>query len=165
MLPSEGDVFFSGRSFSKMSDSERSQIRRKNIGLIFQKLNLLTHLTPTENVSLAVQTLKDDATENLVANALKQVRMDAYAHERTANLSGGEQQRIAVARVLAQNPEIILADEPTSSLDDDNAEFVIDALKTAAKGKTLLVVSHDDRLTKKFTERLSFDQLSRGGRA
>lgn len=159
MNPDAGEIRVGERSFASMSDSERSRWRRAHLGLIFQKLNLLSHLTASENVALV------GASSDAAHEALKRVRLAEFARERVSNLSGGEQQRVAVARVLAQAPAIILADEPTSSLDDDNAAFVIDALKTAATGRTLLVVSHDDRLTSQFTDRRSLaDFAIRGSR-
>ena len=158
MQPTSGDVRVGDRSLSTMSEPERSRLRRSSFGLIFQKLNLLSHLTSAENIALSIF---DPAR---VSWALEQVRMTAFANERVSNLSGGEQQRIAVARVLAQAPEILLADEPTSSLDDENAAFVADALKKAAKGKTLLVVSHDDRLVSRFSDRRSLSDLTGGKR-
>ncbi len=161
MSPTAGEVHFGERTLSSMNDRERSRLRRQHIGLIFQKLNLLTHLTASENVALALHHQNRSAQDELVAKALGRVRMTDFASVRTANLSGGEQQRIAVARVLAQKPDIILADEPTSSLDDENARFVIEELKSAAKGKTLLIVSHDDRLASHFKDRRSLADLAK----
>jgi ABC-type lipoprotein export system ATPase subunit len=162
MLPSEGTVHLGTHELNVMSDVERSQLRRSTLGLIFQKLNLLAHLTVSENVELAMPSSGDKVKR--VAEALARVNMTEFAQARTSILSGGEQQRVAVARVLAQAPEIILADEPTSSLDDENAAFVMNALKNAAQGKTLLVVSHDDRLMKSFKDIRTIEDLSAGKR-
>lgn len=156
MLPTHGSVVLDGRPLSSLSDSERARLRRSSIGLIFQKLNLLSHLTAEENVALAIS---NGAKKTTAASALARVGLGEMAGVRASLLSGGEQQRVAVARVLAQVPEIVLADEPTSSLDDENARFVIEALKSAAQGKTLLVVSHDDRLHREFADVLALEDL------
>lgn len=153
MRPSTGSVFLGPHELSALSDGARSTLRRDHMGLIFQKLNLLSHLTVTENVALA--------GGPDVATALKRVGLAELSEARAAVLSGGEQQRVAVARVLAQKPGIVLADEPTSSLDDKNAAFVIDALKEAARGRTLLVVSHDDRVVRAFSQIVSLEELSK----
>lgn len=154
MLPTTGAIHVGDHEITKMTDAERARFRRTNIGLIFQKLNLLSHLTVAENVELALSPnlAPAEGRAKRVASALARVKLGDRSGERTAVLSGGEQQRVAVARVLAQAPELILADEPTSSLDDENAAFVIEALKSAAQGKTLLVVSHDDRLHQAFKD-------------
>jgi ABC-type lipoprotein export system ATPase subunit len=146
MAPTKGSVFVGDQNLAELSDSNRASFRRKSVGLIFQKLNLISHLTVAENVSLA------GGDADAVATALKSVGLSEMTNVKAALLSGGEQQRVAVARVLAQAPDVILADEPTSSLDDVNAQFVIEALKKAAKGKSLLVVSHDDRLQDQFKD-------------
>lgn len=153
MLPTEGSVVLDETRLSDLSDSARAKLRRDSIGFIFQKLNLLSHLTVAENVALA------GGNEAAVLQALTQIGLAELKSVRASLLSGGEQQRVAVARVLAQAPQIILADEPTSSLDDQNAQFVIEALKKAARGKTLLVVSHDDRLRESFTDIRKLEEL------
>ena len=153
MRPSSGEIHVDGRDLSSMNDADRALFRRQHLGVIFQKLNLLSHLTVAENIALVSRDAK------AIASALARVKMGEMADVRASVLSGGEQQRVAVARVLAQSPDLILADEPTSSLDDENASFVIDALKAAAQGKTFLVVSHDDRLAREFKDIRSLQEL------
>ncbi len=161
MLPTEGAVHVDDRNLNSMNDQERSRLRREHFGLIFQKLNLLTHLTVSENVELSLSGSSREERAKRVAQALARVKMAELAQVRASLLSGGEQQRVAVARVLAQGPMVILADEPTSSLDDENAAFVIKALKTAAQGKTLFIASHDDRLKDSFQDIRTLEELSK----
>lgn len=149
--PQEGEVHLGSYRISHLKDEDRCDLRRKKIGVIFQKLNLLDHLTCEENVLLVADSAKE---------SLQKVRLTEKSNDRVSYLSLGEQQRVAVARVLAQKPEIILADEPTSSLDEANMEFVMQALKEAAAGKTLIVVSHDHRITKYFDQVVSFKELT-----
>lgn len=154
--PDEGEVWLGEHALHALDDAARSGLRRRHVGLVFQKLNLLDHLTAAENVRLA----RRDASPEQVEGALARVGMADKAGQRSAGLSLGEQQRVAVARVLAAAPELLLADEPTSSLDDANTEAVMDALFEAADGRTLVVVSHDHRLAPRFRHTLRFDDLA-----
>lgn len=155
-LPTTGRVRIGDQDLTAMTDSERCQLRRRHIGLVFQKLNLLEHLTAAENIMIAGGASAISRSQAFAS--LASVQMSERADERASWLSVGEQQRIAVARVLAGRPDILFADEPTSSLDDRNAEFVIQALLGAAKGKTLIVVSHDHRVESSFQTIVQFDQ-------
>ena len=153
-LPTTGRVRIGQYDLSDMTDSERCNLRRQHIGLVFQKLNLLEHLTAAENIILAGgpgRILHSHAFASLAS-----VQMSEHADDRASWLSVGEQQRVAVARVLAAHPDLLFADEPTSSLDDRNAEFVLQALIDAAKGKTLIIVSHDQRLSSSFQHIIDF---------
>jgi putative ABC transport system ATP-binding protein len=150
--PNEGQVRIGSEILRDLDDNQRCEMRRNKMGVVFQKLNLLDHLTVSENILL---TSKD------MGDVLSTVGLSEKSDTRCSVLSLGEQQRVAVARILAQNIEIILADEPTSSLDAENAEFVIQALKKKAEGKTLIVVSHDERLTKHFHRVLKFSEVIR----
>jgi putative ABC transport system ATP-binding protein len=154
--PSRGEVILGGKSLATLSDAARSSLRRENIGVIFQKLNLLDHLTVAENISLSLPLGRD---AERMSSALQRVNLDGREQERCSVLSLGEQQRVAVARVLAQKPALILADEPTSSLDEKNSGFVLDALKDSARGKTLIVVSHDRRIAHFFDEVIPFEEF------
>lgn len=161
--PSAGDVNIGKLNLKDLSEARRCDLRREKIGVVFQKLNLLERLTVRENLELLMspQSKNDlSAHSNLVKDALKRVHMSDRLEDRCSYLSLGEQQRVAVARVLAQQPEIILADEPTSSLDLSNAEFVIEALKDAARGRTLIVVSHDERIASHFKQVLPFAEIT-----
>ena len=156
--PLEGEVQVGDQILGKLNDDARCDLRKSTIGLVFQKLNLIDHMTVEENVRLSLPNPKD---QTAIDEALAKVNLIGRNHERCAHMSVGEQQRVAIARVLAQRPQIILADEPTSSLDDVNGQAVLEALKLAAKEKTLIVVSHDHRLTSKFDRVIQFEELIR----
>jgi putative ABC transport system ATP-binding protein len=146
-VPDDGHVYVGDHNLSKLSDPVRAQLRRQHFGIVFQKLNLLEHLTGFENIMLAEERSTTESRKR-AEQALAQVQMSSARDQLSATMSLGEQQRVAVARVLARAPEIILADEPTSSLDADKA----------AKGKTLIVVSHDERIRPHFTSHFDFRQ-------
>jgi len=158
--PDDGDVFIGESDLGLLSDDKRCEIRQEKIGVIFQKLNLIDHLTVGENVSLSVPSTANDS-EARISHAISRVNLTGRENDICSYLSVGEQQRVAVARVLAQAPEIILADEPTSSLDDKNSRFVLGALKEAARGKTLIVVSHDHRIADQFQEVIPFEEYTK----
>jgi putative ABC transport system ATP-binding protein len=149
---SEGQLSWDEQLVQKLSDHQRSSIRREKFAIIFQRLNLLEHLSLRENVLLALSD-KLGKNEKLKRSeqALTSVGLKSRANDLSAVLSLGEQQRLAIARALAQQPEVILADEPTSSLDQKNSELCMDALFEAAKNSSLIVVSHDDRIKKRFS--------------
>jgi ABC-type lipoprotein export system ATPase subunit len=152
--PTRGEVFCGGQNLSVMTDVELSHFRRNKLGFVFQKMNLLEHLTCGENLQLVKNNLGENAE-----NVLRKVGLSDKLHFRAGSLSLGEQQRLAVVRVLLQNPEVILADEPTSSLDEANAKKVMELLLETSKKKTLVVVSHDTRLQKYFDRSLNFAEL------
>lgn len=148
--PQTGTVQIGDHSLEKLNDSERAKFRRSHFGIVFQKLNLLEHLTPVENILL------DCESEKTASANLQRVGLSHRVDNLSSQLSLGEQQRVAIARVLSANKSIILADEPTSSLDDANAEQVMQLLLETAQNKTLVVVSHDQRLKKFFDRHLDF---------
>lgn len=152
-LPTEGSVRIGETQLETLDEDQRCEFRRKNIGVIFQKLNLIDHLTVEENTSLA---LEAGSPRSQVQKAIDRVNLKGKEQERSSYLSLGEQQRVAVARVLAQQPQIILADEPTSSLDEKNCRFVLDSLLEASLGKMLIVVSHDHRIHDRFERVINF---------
>ena len=140
-----------------LSDEARCHLRRKHVGIVFQKLNLLDHLTACENVLLALPPAP--ASMAVALSALERLGLKDLAHTSSAAMSLGEQQRVAVARVVASRPDIILADEPTSSLDQINADAVMQALFDVSEGRTLVVVSHDRRIQKRFAKVVDFAEM------
>lgn len=155
--PTEGYVFWNERNIKLLKEAQRCRERRDSFGIVFQNLNLLDHLTALENVLLGVRGRSDRRQKAM--EALKNLGMSEYVNKPTAFLSLGEQQRIAVARVVAASPKVILADEPTSGLDDSNAEAVIEGLLNLPGNPSIIVVSHDSRLRKRFDRVIPFGEL------
>ena len=141
--PSKGEVLLDGVDISKQSKKNLTTIRRDKIGLIFQQFHLVNYLTAVENVMLA-QYYHSIPDEKEALEALERVGLADRAKHLPSQLSGGEQQRVCVARALINYPEIILADEPTGNLDEANEEIVVDLFnKLHSDGTTLIVVTHD----------------------
>ncbi len=140
---SEGTVILDGKDISKQSRETLTVTRRDKIGLIFQHFHLVSYLTALENVMVAqyYHSLPDKAEAML---ALKEVGLAERANHLPSQLSGGEKQRVCIARALINYPKLILADEPTGNLDEDNEMIVIDILRKLHKsGSTIIVVTHD----------------------
>ncbi len=149
--PQSGKVEIGGVALQAQTENEKCAWRRNRVGLVFQKLNLLGHLTALENVLLGSP--GKGLTLEAAHAALTQLGVDRLSDKLAYKLSLGEQQRVAVARVVARKPPLILADEPTSSLDESNAELVIESLFDAKGSEgTLIVATHDDRVSSRFNE-------------
>jgi lipoprotein-releasing system ATP-binding protein len=148
--PSGGSILINGVPVQKMDEDMRTQMRRKKIGFVYQKHNLLTDFSALENVMLPM--LANGVDENLArARAMKLLRAASVAHRAShlpGEMSGGEQQRTAVARALANNPDVLLADEPTGSLDPMHAGSVFDLLLDLVRRNkmAMLFVTHDMNL-------------------
>lgn len=141
--PSLGEVLLDGVDISKMSSKKLTEIRRDKIGLIFQQFHLVNYLTAVENVMVA-QYYHSMPDEKEAMEALARVGLAERAHHLPSQLSGGEQQRVCIARALINHPEIMLADEPTGNLDETNENIVLDIFKQLhEEGTTLIVVTHD----------------------
>lgn len=141
--PSKGEVLLDGVNIAAESAKNLTNIRRDKIGLIFQQFHLVNYLTAVENVMLA-QYYHSIPDEKEALEALERVGLADCAKHLPSQLSGGEQQRVCVARALINHPEIILADEPTGNLDDANEEIVVELFrKLHEEGTTLIVVTHD----------------------
>ena len=141
--PTKGEVLLDGVDISKQSKKNLTTIRRDKIGLIFQQFHLVNYLTAVENVMLA-QYYHSIPDEKEALEALERVGLADRAKHLPSQLSGGEQQRVCVARALINYPEMILADEPTGNLDEANEEIVVDLFnKLHQDGTTLIVVTHD----------------------
>ena len=145
-LATKGDIFLDGINIEHLEESQLAQIRGKKIGFIFQSFNLIPNLTAIENVMLPMmfQGIKKSEREKTARHLLEMVelgeRLDSYPNQ----LSGGQQQRVAIARSLANDPDVILADEPTGNLDSRTGEMVMKFLNELnEKGKTIIMVTHD----------------------
>lgn len=144
---SSGSVFFNGREIGNLSAKELTFHRRNNVGFVFQSYNLVQNLTAKENIELAVELCKD-SFEPL--KMLEEVGLKERANNFPSQLSGGEQQRVSIARALAKNPELILCDEPTGALDTNTGTSVLKVLLDTCKknGKTVVVITHNNSITK-----------------
>ena len=141
--PTSGEVILDGRDIAKESAKSLTSIRRDKIGLIFQQFHLVNYLTAVENVMVA-QYYHSVPDEKEALEALARVGLAERARHLPSQLSGGEQQRVCIARALINYPEIVLADEPTGNLDEANENIVLDIFKQLHKeGTTLIVVTHD----------------------
>ena len=141
--PTLGSVLLDGKDISKESSAGLTRIRRDKIGLIFQQFHLVNYLTALENVMVA-QYYHSMPDEKEAFAALERVGLAERARHLPSQLSGGEQQRVCVARALINHPELILADEPTGNLDEENEQIVLELFKSLhAEGTTLIVVTHD----------------------
>ena len=149
---SEGTYILDGKDISKLKPSEYAAIRNHDIGFIFQAFHLLQDESVIYNVSLPMKYAKvDKASRKERAEALlKLVGLEGKENNKALQLSGGEMQRVAVARALANNPKYILADEPTGNLDIENRDKIMDLLKTINEknGSTIIMVTHDEELLK-----------------
>lgn len=151
-----GDVIVSGQSIKDMSDSEISDFRNKTMGFIFQMINLHDFFTAKENVMLPmlVEGMARDDAEAKALKLLERVGLSHRANHLPRQLSGGEQQRVAVARALANDPKIIFADEPTGKLDKTNSQMVIEILENLSKdnGMSVIMITHDENIAKRFSK-------------
>lgn len=148
--PSSGQVSINGETVDSLGESELDRLRSRSFGMIFQNFNLIPVLTALENVSLPLHLhgFKRQQMRERAQEALAAVGLDCYAAFKPDQLSGGQRQRVAVARALVTRPHLILADEPTASLDTANALALIDLMKqlNTERGVTFVFSTHDDRL-------------------
>lgn len=143
-VPDNGSVLIDGTDITKLSEKERTLTRRNKVGFIFQFFNLIPTLTVQENLLLPLELAGSNNTEERINSILSEVGLANRANTYPDKLSGGEQQRIAIARALIHNPDIILADEPTGNLDYETGLQIVDLLDRVVKkkGKTMIMVTH-----------------------
>ena len=144
---SDGSVHVGDVVLDQLSERERAKLRRERIGFVFQSFNLLDALTAEQNVTLPARMAGKRVSRKRARAALARVGLEEKSGRRPAELSGGEQQRVAVARALVGEPEVVFADEPTGALDLASGRAVLDALRAAVDqlGQTVLMVTHDPR--------------------
>jgi len=148
LSPSSGKVLFETQSLYGLSPDERARLRRRNIGFVFQQFNLVPYLTAQENVQvpLYIAGAASQEQETRAAALLERFGLGDRRHHKPSELSVGQQQRVALARVLANDPKVILADEPTGNLDPETGQQVIEFLaELNAEGRTIVMVTHDPR--------------------
>ncbi len=149
-FPTRGKVFLKGKDISLLSEDRLSQLRGKTIGFVFQEFNLLAHLTAIENVMLpmvfqgkSLKKRRERARQLLISVGLRE-----RIYHQPAELSGGERQRVAMARAFANDPEIVIADEPTGNLDSTTGKMIMELLTEyhSEKGGTMVIVTHDPKI-------------------
>lgn len=150
-VPTAGEVWLMGHCLNHLSETDRANLRNRHLGFIYQFHHLLAEFTATENVAMPLLMRADVSIGEATKRAnqlLDKVGLSHRIHHRPSELSGGERQRVAIARALVTHPALILADEPTGNLDDDNARAVFELLSElqATSGTALLMVTHDKSL-------------------
>jgi len=157
-IPSKGTIYLEGHDISKLSESKLAQIRGKTIGFIFQQFNLIPTLSAIQNVMLPMsfQDIDVEERKKRATELLELVELDGRFNNKPTELSGGQQQRVAIARALSNNPDVILADEPTGNLDSKTGVIVMEYLQKLHKqGKTIIMVTHDPKMVQ-FAERVVY---------
>lgn len=160
LKPTTGQVHVEGQDFYNLSAHDRDRLRGKTFGFVFQTLHLIPSITIAQNILLAASMSGMTPDTERLHHLLKSLGLIDKAHRKPTELSQGEQQRAALARAVFNSPALIIADEPTSSLDDKNAESVMDILEqqSAESGSSLLVATHDHRIKNRFETIITLTQ-------
>jgi len=156
-----GSILISGTDLATLSESERDRFRANHIGYIFQSFNLLDGFTALENVMLGMLFADKGSRKDEAVSLLEKVGLSNRLHFKPSQLSVGQQQRVCIARAIANNPEILLADEPTGSLDSKTSQEIMDLLFDVSEGRILLVVSHDEEVLSQFHQTLDLQILNK----
>ncbi|MEX0687797.1 MAG: ABC transporter ATP-binding protein [Pirellulales bacterium] len=166
MRPDSGTVIVAGTDITRLSEGSRDRLRADALGLVFQQFNLLPGFTALENVLVAMSFASGRPDRARGTKLLEAVGLGHRLHHKPAELSMGQQQRVAVARALANRPKVILADEPTASVDAANQQQVVDLLTNTCRehGVALLVVTHEPEVARQFPRRLKLEDFNRAGR-
>ena len=151
-----GDLLIDGKSTKNFRDSDWDYYRNVSVGFIFQSYNLISHQTILSNVELALTLsgVKKEDRKKRAIDALDKVGLKDHIYKKPAELSGGQMQRVAIARALVNNPEIVLADEPTGALDTNTSKQIMDLLKEIAKDRLVIMVTHNPELAEKYSTRI-----------
>jgi putative ABC transport system ATP-binding protein len=159
LSPSEGRILIDGRDMTQASQKEKDSFRIQKIGYIFQDFKLIEDMTVADNLGILRLEKVDLSSMDEILEALG---ISEKKHARIKHLSGGQKQRVAIARALVKKPDIILADEPTGNLNFAIGEQVIRELVKVSQGKTLIAVTHDDRLAKYFDVVIDMNEITGG---
>ena len=155
----EGDISFNGRHYGAMQEDDKDELRNTKIGFIFQDYKLFDFETVKNNLMLAIDIKcsdKKSEKDRRVHDLLRIVGLDHKFNEYVSNLSGGEKQRVAIARAMCNSPSVLLADEPTGNLDMKNSEEVMSVMERIARQSLVIIVSHDEKLTKKYADQIVY---------
>lgn len=157
MPPKEGNLVVAGENLSEKSNAKLDRFRGENIGIVFQKPHLVRSLTVKENLTLSQYLGRRKIDSKQAEEVLHQLGIKELADRKIHQISQGQAQRVSIARAVINSPKLLLADEPTASLDDENCRKVIDLLKSQAEktGATLIVATHDHRVKNEFQNQLS----------
>ncbi len=151
-VPSKGAIYLKGKKIEEMRESSLAELRGETIGFIFQQFNLIPTLSALQNVMLPMEFINEPSSfaKERAEKLLKILGLGDRTHHKPTELSGGQQQRVAIARALSNDPEVILADEPTGNLDSETGKFVMNFLGELNKkeGKTVILITHDIHLVK-----------------
>lgn len=157
--PTTGEIMVDGQMLTHLTESELTQFRSRKLGIIFQSFYLFSHLTAFENVCLPLEIVDDPEAKEKAKSALHLVGLEHRARHLPAQLSGGENQRVAIARAFAVKPRLLLADEPSGSLDAHTGEQVMNLLFNLVKkeGTTMILVTHNENLAQKCSRQFHFN--------
>lgn len=161
LSPEKGSIEINGQNIVLLSQKEKDKLRINKIGYIFQDFKLINEMTVNDNINiLKLENINVDNTDEV----LKELGIFDKKHKKIKYLSGGEKQRVAIARAIVKKPEIILADEPTGNLNFTIGKKVIEELLNISKGKTLIAVTHDERLAEYFDYIIDMNEVTGGRR-
>ena len=157
LKPNSGEIIIDNKEITHLKGSKADKFRGKNIGVVFQKSHFIASLSVLENLEMASWLATGKKHKVRAKELLQKLDISEQAHKLPSQLSVGQQQRVSIARALMNEPKVLLADEPTSSLDDKNADNVIELLENLSKEyKTaLIIVTHDSRIKQKFTNQIT----------
>lgn len=157
-VPTAGKIFLNGRDTSLLTDEERADLRSRTFGFVFQQYNLIPWLTAYENAALPLLFAGKKEDEAEILGRFEEIGIKERTEHRPFELSGGEQQRTAILRALANNPEVILGDEPTGNLDSKTGDIILELLVKMKNndGKTLIIVTHDADIAERADQVLTF---------
>jgi len=169
LSPTQGQVTILGKPIGTLGQGQRDTLRGDHIGFIFQSFNLISYLTIYENILLPIKTSKlrasklEKNTDEEIKRLAKHLKLEEYLHKQVTQLSVGQQQRVAVARALMGSPEIVIADEPTSSLDEDVTDSFMKLLLEEHESRkfSLVFVSHDKRLATYFDREIALSEINK----
>lgn len=159
--PTSGEVIIGGEKINSLDDNSLSKFRNKTIGFVFQFFHLQDYLTAKENIALPLilDGKSEEEANKRAVELLKQINLENRTNHTPAKMSGGEMQRVAIARALANNPKIILADEPTGNLDKANAENILELFAEISKtGVSVLMITHDENMANRYDHAVHLDK-------
>ncbi|WP_396198519.1 ABC transporter ATP-binding protein [Flavobacterium sp.] len=157
LQPNSGEILIDNTDFTNLKGSKADKFRGKNIGVVFQKSHFIASLSVLENLEMASWLATGKKHTKRAKELLNKLDILEQSHKQPSQLSVGQQQRVSIARALMNEPKVLLADEPTSSLDDKNADNVIELLESLSKEykAALIIVTHDSRIKAKFTNQIT----------